>query len=249
MTKRIIFAILFLLTFSTAVNAAGSGVYGGEGETTMYGIRAAWEENGYPDYVSYAIRDGRGALPKTEGDFTVVEITDQVVIDGAVREEFGDNFTAERWEIGVIEGHEDELVSFLEENLSNVCVVNIVSCELTREEIDSIYSEILKDFSRRPSFDSAKIEKDRVILRVSNLTRGLYKKTLDKKYGDAVTVLPPRGAHGSDQQFDENGNLIGEGSSDFAFEIWLAASAVSLICILAVFGVLFAVKRKKHGQK
>ena len=63
MTKRIIFAILFLLTFSTAVNAAGSGVYGGEGETTMYGIRAAWEENGYPDYVSYAIRDGRGALP------------------------------------------------------------------------------------------------------------------------------------------------------------------------------------------
>ena len=58
-----------------------------------------------------------------------------------------------------------------------------------------------------------------------------------------VAVLPPRGAHESFHQFDENGNIVGEGSSGFVFEIWLAASAVSLVCILFVFGIIFVAKR------
>lgn len=245
MIKRIICGALLCLILSTSVFATGSGVYGGDGEITMYDIRAAWEENGYPEYVSYAVRDGRGAFPKTEGDYTVAEKTDQVVIDGQLAEEYGDSFTAERWEIGVIEGYEAELISLLEKNLSNICVVNIVSCEHNREEIVSVYNEVLKSFCRRPSFDSVKIQGDQVVLRVSALTRGIYEKTLTKKYGGIVAVLPPRGNHESFSQYDENGNIVGEGSSNFIFETWLCASAVSLISILAVFGVLFVVRKIK----
>ncbi|MBQ1954783.1 MAG: hypothetical protein II350_03490, partial [Clostridia bacterium] len=111
------------------------------------------------------------------------------------------------------------------------------------EEIRSLYHEILKDFCRRPSFDTAEIKNDRVVLRVSNLTRGIYEKTLTAKYGDMVSVLPPRGNHESFQQFDENGNIVGVGSSGFVFEIWIAASAVSLVCILLVFGTIFVAKK------
>ena len=147
---------------------------------------------------------------------------------------YEDFFSAERRNFGIIASKENERDISSEEESST---------KHTSEEIKTLYNEILKDFCRRPSFDTAEIKNDRVVLRVSNLTRGIYEKTLTAKYGDMVSVLPPRGSHESFQQFDENGNIVGVGSSGFVFEIWLAASAVSLVCILLVFGTIFVAKK------
>ena len=167
-------------------------------------------------------------------------LTEQKVIkrlfffSSKTKSDYEDFFSAERRNFGIISSNENERDISSEEESST---------KHTSEEIKTLYNEILKDFCRRPSFDTAEIKEDRVILRVSALTRGIYEKTLSKKYGDMVSVLPPRGNHESFQQFDENGNIVGVGSSGFVFEIWLAASAVSLVCILFVFGTISVAKK------
>ncbi|MDD6262685.1 MAG: hypothetical protein PUA83_06335 [Clostridiales bacterium] len=248
--KRFICALLVLFAVCPGVFAEYGGVLDGfRGGSTMMDIRNYWEEYGYPGYVSYMERSGAGT--GADGEYRVVEATGQVFLNGELAGEYGDDFTAERWTIGVVPGGEDALMSYLEENLSNTCVVELVPCEYSHDELEETYKAVLKDCCRDLAFDRAELERGKVVLRVSPLAVGRYSRTAAAKYGNAVEVREATGAGDSFPGRDENGNYREYGSGSYALELWLSFSAVSLALLLAVFLVVWAVGavRKKKGKK
>ncbi len=182
------------------------------GSRTMTEQKAFWDIHGYPESIAYVVR-------------SVYQDSEPGV---------------ESWTIGVV-GDASGLEELLSTSISNDCDITFADAQYSRNELLTLYPDVVRDYCRDLAFGSISIQKDRIVVSVSPFLLGLYQKSASRKYNGRVQVVSTWQFH--EPTYDENGNLVSSNLPILTFELFVGFALLALFLILIGFAIWKLIRR------